>query len=72
MKSPVKASSSRRKKSLVYVDNRSNILISENPVSREKSQHVEPIQRRVSESDLPRHVDIHRRFLRELVNLKVI
>jgi hypothetical protein len=57
---------------LVYEDNRACILMSENSVSREKSRHVEPIQRLVAKSDLPRHVDIRRRFLRELVGLKVL
>ena len=57
---------------LGYEDNHVCIIMSENPVSREKSRHVEPIQRLVAECDLPRHVDIRQRFLRELVNLKVM
>lgn len=57
---------------LVYEDNRACILMSENTVSREKSRHVEPMQRMVAESDLSRHVDIRKRFLRELVGLKVL
>ena len=57
---------------LIYEDNRACILMSENPVSREKSRHIEPIQRMVTDDDLPRHVDIRRCFLRELVGLKVL
>lgn len=57
---------------LIYEDNRACILMSENPVSREKSRHIEPIQRMVMDDDLPRHVDIRRCFLRELVGLKVL
>ena len=62
----------QEEETLAYEDNRSCILMSENPVSRDKSQQVEPIHRLVSESGLPRHVDIHWRFPRELVNLKVM
>ena len=62
----------QKEETLVYEDNRDCILMSENPLSREKSRHVEPIQRLVAECDLPRHVDIRQRFLRELVNLKVM
>ena len=56
----------------VYEDNRACILMSENPVSREKSRHVEPLQRLVAEQDTSRHVALRQMFLRELVGLKVI
>ena len=55
---------------LVYEDNRACLLMSENPVSRERSRHVDPIQRMVA--DMSRHVAIRYMFVRELVGLGVI
>ena len=56
----------------VYEDNCACILTSENPVSREKSRHVVPIQQLVAESHLPRHVNVRWLFLRELMEIKVM
>ena len=55
---------------MVYEDNRACLLMSENPVSRERSRHVDPIQRMVA--DMSRHVAIRYMFVRELVGLGVI
>ena len=51
----------------VYEDNRACLLMSENPVSREKSRHtgIDPIQRIVA--DMSRHIAIRYMFVRELV-----
>jgi len=54
----------------VYEDNRACLLMSENPVSRERSRHIDPIQRMVA--DMSRHIAIRYMFVRELVGLGVI
>ena len=58
---------------MVYEDKRACLLISENPVVREKSRHVDPIQWMVAE--MSRHIAIRymlAMFVRELVGLGVI
>ena len=54
----------------VYEDNRACLLMSENPVSRERSRHADPIQRMVT--DMFRHIAICYTFVRELVGLGAI
>ena len=54
---------------MVYEDKRACLLISENPVVRERSRHVDPIQWMVAE--MSRHIAIRYMFVRQLVGLGV-
>ena len=55
---------------MVYEDNRACLITSENPVSHEKSRHIDPIQKMVA--DMSRHVNIQYMFVQALVSLSVL